>query len=160
MNRAKKAGVVQTVSEWNGLDSDVAFVFVRSNSCNEASVPALNASRLSRLKELRIGDECFMNVNELIVIGLSELKSVVIGNNSFTQKKNDYGNNLSRHFYLKNCPKLKSLKTGVYSFSDYSVCEIENVDALEVIEIGDLNEVSNSFYYASLELKSVPIHSE
>ena len=49
---------------------------------------------------------------------------------------------------------------GRYSFSDYTVCEIENVDALEVIEIGDLNELSNNFYYASLELKSILIHSE
>ena len=43
---------------------------------------------------------------------------------------------------------------GRYSFSDYSVIEIENVDKLEVIEIGKLNEESHNFYYASLELKS------
>ena len=46
------------------------------------------------------------------------------------------------------------------SFSDYSVCEIEDVDALEVIEFGELNEESRSFFYASLELKSILIHSE
>ena len=40
------------------------------------------------------------------------------------------------------------------------MCEVENVDALEVIEMGDLNEVSVNFYYASLELKSILIHSE
>ena len=74
--------------------------------------------------------------------------------------KNDYGNDPNRHFYLKNCPKLKSLKMGRFSFSDYSVCEIENVDALEVIEIGDLSRDSSNFYYASLELKSILIHSE
>ena len=49
---------------------------------------------------------------------------------------------------------------GRYSFSDYTVCEIESVDALEVIEMGELNEESNNFYYASLELKSILIHSE
>ena len=40
--------------------------------------------------------------------------------------------------------------------------EIENVDALEVIEMGDLDEESDSFnfYYASLELKSILIHNE
>ena len=67
---------------------------------------------------------------------------------------------LNRDFYLKNCPKLKSLRIGEYSFSDYSVCEIESVDALEVIEMGDLNEESRNFYYASLELKSILIHNE
>ena len=40
------------------------------------------------------------------------------------------------------------------------MCAIENVDALEAIEMGDLNEESNSFYCASLELKSILIHNE
>ena len=96
-----------------------------------------------------------MYVDELKLIGLSELGSVEIGMNSFTKKKSSYGNDQSRHFYLKNCPKLKSLKMGRYSFSDYSVIEIENVDALEVIEMGELNEESFNFYSASLQLSSV-----
>ena len=47
---------------------------------------------------------------------------------------------------------------GRYSFSDYSVIEIKNVDALEVIEMGDLNDWSYCFYNASLELKSALLH--
>ena len=47
---------------------------------------------------------------------------------------------------------MKSLKIGKYSFSDYTVIEIENC-GLEVIEMG-------GFKYASLELKSILIHSE
>ena len=62
--------------------------------------------------------------------------------------------NPNRHFYLKNCERLRELKIGRYSFSDYSVCEIENVPSLEVIEMGELNEESNNFCCASLELKS------
>ena len=49
---------------------------------------------------------------------------------------------------------------GRYSFSDYSVCQIENVDALEVIEMGKLSEWSGNFHYASLELKSIISHEE
>ena len=78
----------------------------------------------------------------------------MIGKNCFTKKKNDYGYGPSRHFYLKNCERVKELKMGPRSFSDYSVCEIENVDSLEVIEMGELNEWSINFCYASLELKS------
>ena len=40
------------------------------------------------------------------------------------------------------------------------MCEIENVDALEVIEMGDLNQYSYNFDSASLELKSIRIHRE
>ena len=117
-------------------------------------------SRFGELKVLEIGDDCFSYVNQFKLIGMKKLESVVIGENSFTKNKNYNGNDPNRHFYLKNCPKLKSLMIGIDSFSDYSVIEIENVDALEVIEIGVLNEWSDSFYYASLELKSILIHRE
>ena len=300
-NRAKKTVVVQSVEEWNELQSDVAFVFVKSDSCNEANMTVLDVSGLTSLQEMSVGSGCFrnveevlieglpslikvvigensftekngaftlrncssvqelrignysfayysilvieevplltevvipsnsfmnvielsliemnelrrveigensltnkegsfvlkncsrmvalhtgngsmssfrsveiggvpaleeieidsnsfMNVNELRLEGLSGLERVVIGENSFTKKKNGYGEDSDRHFYLKDCSSLKSLKMGRYSFSDYSSCEIENVDALEVIEIGELNEASNNFYSASLELKSM-----
>ena len=78
---------------------------------------------------------------------------MVIGKKSFT-KKNDWGNDPNRHFYLKDCERLREMKMSCYSFSDYSVCEIENVPSLEVIEIGKMNEDSFNFLYASLELKS------
>ena len=91
-------------------------------------------------------------MKEVKLIGLSQLERVVIGMNSFTKNGNDYDPN--RHFHLTNCERLRELKLGRYSFSDYSVCEIENVPSLEVIEIGELNEDSCCFYYASLELKS------
>ena len=79
----------------------------------------------------------------------------MIGRNCFTKHKNNWSKDSTRHFYLKNCERLRELKMGRYSFSDYSVCEIENVDRLEVIEMGELNQLSCNFLYASkLELKS------
>ena len=140
--------------------SKLRSVVIGNNQCNAESVTELDLSKYPLLKSVTIGDESFMYVNEVSIIGLSDLESVQIGKNSFTKKKNGSGNDPNRHFYLKNCPKLKSLKMGRYSFSDYTVIEIENVDALEVIEMGDLNEWSYNFYYASLELKSILIHNE
>ena len=105
------------------------------------------------LETIRIGDDCFANVNEMHLDGLSGLKKLMVGSNSFTLKKNGYGNDPTRHFSVKNCPKLKSLNVGRYSFSDYSACVIEGVNALEAITVGDLNEKSCNFYAASLELK-------
>ena len=124
-------------------------------------VNELKLTGLSKLKSVVIGDESFMNVNALNITGLNELESVEIGMNSFTKYKSTYNITADpdRHFYLKNCPKMKSLKMGRYSFSDYTVIEIENC-ALEVIEMGELNEDSYNFKYASLELKSILIHSE
>ena len=128
--------------------------------CNEYDITELNLTKYRDLKSVTIGGNSFRYVSELKIVGMEKLESVEIGMNSFTKEKYNYGNDPNRHFYLKNCPNLKSLKMDRYSFSDYSVIEIENVDALEVIEMGDLNEVSHSFFYASLELKSILIHSE
>ena len=152
--------VVSSLIQWRTFGSGITELTVPSNSLNDTSLTVLDFTRFKRLKKIVIGNECFTYVEEVKLIGMNELESVEIGMNSFTQHKNDYGNDPNRHFYLKNCPKLKSLKMGRYSFSDYSVIEIENVDALEVIEMGELNEDSYNFYNASLELKSILIHSK
>ena len=99
------------------LDILVTHLSVGTN-CNDASLTVLDLSRFLLLRELVVGDNSLMYVNEVKLIGLNVLRSVTIGMNSFTQQKNDCGNDPNRHFYLKNCPKLKSLKMGRYSFSD------------------------------------------
>ena len=109
------------------------------------------------LEVIEVGNECFKNVSELKLIGMKGLERVLIGQNSFTKHKKGYSRFIdrNRHFHLKNCERVRELKIGCFSFSDYSVCEIENVPSLEVIEMGELNEESNNFYSASkLELKS------
>ena len=150
---------VSTIYALSSLSSTVTQVII-DNGVSQSDFTELDLSRFLQLKSLSVGDHCFSYVNEVKMVGLSELESVVIGMNSFTKCKNGWGEDPDRHFYLKNCPKLKSLKMGCFSFSDYTVIEIENVDALEVIEMGDLNGDSYSFYSASLELKSIVIHSE
>ena len=132
----------------------VGVIVIASNCCNDGELSVLDLSRFVNLRELIVGDECFENVKEVKLIGLSQLERVVIGMNSFTKEKNRWAMDSNRHFYLKNCERLRELKIGCYSFSDYSVCEIENVPSLEVIEMGELNIESWNFYYASLELKS------
>ena len=127
----------------------VTKIRIGSGKCNYKWLTVLSLSQYKSLKSVEIGDGSYMYVKVLNITGLNELESVEIGMNSFRRDKKEGS------FSLKNCPKLKSLKMGRYSFSDYTVIEIENVNALEEIEMGDY-----SFYYASLELKSILIHSE
>ena len=140
-------------NEWENVNSQVTELVIPSNCCNETGWKVFDMSGLKWLKSIQIGDDCFENVNEVKLIGLNQLENVVIGKRSFTKKKNNAGNDPSRHFYLKNCERLRELKMGCYSFSDYTVCEIENVPSLRVIEMGELNERNDNFHYASLELK-------
>ena len=138
------------------LDSDeVTDLVIGRDACSFENVTSFDLGKYPKLKTLRIGNNAFSHASVLNITCLSELESVEIGMNSFTKKKNDGGDDPNRRFYLKNCPKLKSLKIGPSSFSDYSVVEIENVDALEVVEMGEY-----IFRYASLELKSVLFHRE
>ena len=146
---------VCSMSELTSLNAGVTHLTIGSNCMNENSTVLLHFTRFTQLKELVIGDNCFMNVDQLNLIGLSKLRSVVIGENSFTKKKNGFGKESNRRFYVKNCPSLRELRIGRYSFSDYASAVIEGNDALEVIAMGELSSESFNFYSASLELKSV-----
>ena len=133
-------------------------ITVRDHCGNENDTITLFFTRFTQLKEIVIGDECFMNVDQLNLIGLSRLQKVVIGMNSFTKKKKTWPKevNADRQFFLKGCPAMKKLRVDDYSFSDYSVCEMEQLPSLEDIEMGDLVPEHSCFcfYFASLELKS------
>ena len=136
------------------LHSHIEELIVENNSCNGPEWTALDLSFISHLRLFEVGDNCFEYVKEVKLIDLSKLKRVVIGMNSFTKKNGWLSYDPDRHFYLKNCERLRELKIGRWSFNDYTVCEIENVPSLEVIEMGDLNDGSHNFWHASLELKS------
>ena len=135
----------------SSITKDMTELVIPSNQCNSWLYKTLDLSEFTQLKSIEIGDECFEYVNKVKLIGLDQLERVVIGKNSFTRS---FECDRTRHFYLKNCERVRELKMGRYSFSDYSVCEIENVPSLEVIEMGELNEESCNFCHASLELKS------
>ena len=126
-------------------------ITVGNNKCNGEN-ERIDLSKYVNLKNVSIGNDCFFHQDVLNLTGLHSLERVMIGEKSFI--KDFYGNNANRKLYVKNCDALKELKIGRYSFSDYSVIEIENVNSLELIEMGDMNMESNNFLYASLELKS------
>ena len=140
--------------EWSNCSGTFDSIIVDNNACNDTDFVLLDLTRFASLKVFEVGYYSFSYVKEVKLIGLNQLKRIVIGENSFTKHKNDCRYSTSRHFYLKNCERLRELKMGRHSFADYSVCEIENVPSLEVIEIGKMNEDSFNFLFASLELKS------
>ena len=130
-------------------------VIVDANACNDTSLTVLDLSSFSILKVFEVGDYSFAFVKEVKLMDLSKLERVVIGKNCFTKHRSNRPKcDPNRHFYLKNCERVRELRIGCFSFSYYAVCDIENMDSLEVIEMGELNIESGNFVYASLELKS------
>ena len=132
---------------------NVEVITVGNNKCNGTN-DRIDLSKYFNLKNVSIGNDCFYYQDVLNLTGLHSLERVMIGEKSFTRNKYSGENDANRKLYVKNCDALKELKIGRYSFSDYSVIEIENVNSLELIELGGTLFWSYNFYHASLELKS------
>ena len=124
-----------------------------SNACNDAAFTQLDLSSFSRVRAFEVGEYSFAYVQEVRMIGLSQLERVAIGSNCFTASEED-GSPFSGRFCLKNCERVKELRMGCYSFAYYNAVTIESVDSLEVIEMGSLSAESYNFRYASLKLLS------
>ena len=122
---------------------------IGNNSYNDSSVTEFKLSGLVQLKRIVTGDECFGSVRVVELDGLRELESVVIGQRSFTYAKTDY--DIRYHVTrtdgvcrIVNCPKLKSIQIGDWSFSDYHSFELNNLPSLQSIDIG-----RDCFFYSS-----------
>ena len=150
----EQAETTVTITDGNGLFyNHLEVLIVSDGCCNGNEWKAFDFSLLPCLRELQVGNHCFRCVKEVIMVGMNALEKVVIGYVSFTLRENATLVNASNCFFLKDCARLREVKIGSNSFNDYSVCEIENLPSLEVIEMGELNEDSCSFNYSSLELK-------
>ena len=95
---------------------------------------------LPALKSIVIGRECYGKVRVFELDGLSELESVVIGQRSFRISDDERNDGSCR---IVNCPKLKSIQIGDYSFSDYHSFELNSFPSLQSIDMGDY-----CFYWA------------
>ena len=88
--------------------------------------------------------------------GLNRLKTIKIGSNSFTQKKNWHGNDKSKSFHILNCESLESIQIGEYSFSDYAGdFELKNLPQLQSIQIGTMEDYSTNFRYSSFVVRGI-----
>ena len=151
MSKHNPKANIHSFDEYIRMERNVEALIVDNSACNNMNCIVLDLSSFSNLKVFEVGNYSCTFISEVKLIGLNQLERVVIGKHCFSRS---YQKNPDRHFYLKNCERLRELKMGCFSFSDYSVCEIENVPSLEVIEMGKLDKESYNFHYASLELKS------
>ena len=145
---------------FKGISFSIESLEAESGSYKEEWIVELNLSCFSNLRRFSVGNECFSHVSNVKVIGMKLLESVMIGKSCFNGKEGSYGSSKENDsvtdpsFYLKDCPVMRELKIGSNSFGAYSICEIERMNSLEVIEIGDSDWCRYSFKYASLELRS------
>ena len=91
----------------------------------------LDFSYFLNLQLLEVGDYCFRDVKEMVVTGLKKLRTLKIGSGCY-----EISIDPPRGcFSLKDCPELTEVHIGYGSFSHYTVCEIEHLDAVRRIRM-------------------------
>ena len=129
---------------------------VSNNACNDASIVEFSITRFSDLVYLWIGNENFMYVKTFNVQNNSNLQYLYIQKSSFTQRKNNYGNDASKSFHILNCESLESIQIGQYSFSDFGgEFELKNLTQLQSIQIGIIGSNPYNFYSSSFEIGGI-----
>ena len=116
----------------------------------------MDLSDYTELKKLTVGNNCFAKLGSVDILSTNTvLESIIIGMNSFMGGNS----NLDNILCIYSLDSLKELRIGRYSFSNFSLCDIESAGALEVLEIGNVNEDSFNFQYGSLKLRRLAMTS-
>ena len=129
-------------------DLEIQNMVVTSNSYNTMS--NLDFNKYHNLSSIEIGDNCFASITTFKIDGLSQLKRLKIGWNSFNKTNNRDERDESKSFYILNCESLESIDIGELSFSDFGgQFELKNLPALQSIKIGQVGSASYNFSFSS-----------
>ena len=151
--------------ELRALDPSITSIIIPNGTYNDNDYTVFDFSPFSLVKSIEIGDDCFGPVKIFRIDGLNRLKTIKIGNNSFTQVKEgnwdrDWkkANNQSRSFHILNCESLESIQIGEYSFCDYAgEFELKNLPQLQSIQIGTIGSDSNNFFDSSFVIRGIDV---
>ena len=97
-------------------------------------------------------------MNNFKIDKLNRLKTIKIGNDSFTKCFDDSINYESRSFHILNCGSLESIQIGQNSFSDFDGdFELKNLPQLRSIQIGTIGSDSSNFYWSSFVVRGIEL---
>ena len=140
------------------MNSSITSIVLPDWTCNDVDYTVFNFSRFPLLESIEIGNDCFGSMQLFQIDGLNRLKTIKIGINSFTQKKNGFGDDESKSFHILNCESLESIQIGEYSFSDYAgEFELKNLPQLQSIQIGSIGSTSYNFCYSSFVIRGIEL---
>lgn len=120
---------------------------------------------MHELRRFIVGDSCFVYVKEKDdYAGLDDVLGdggFGYGFGEFNRRRrydddcDEYGNRTPNGLFLvKRCSRLKELRVGAFSFSDFSRCEIDKLPSLVTLAIGDADpaHLSANFWKCSLRV--------
>ena len=150
-------------NELQTFDKSVTSIIIPNWTCNDIDYTIFDFSRFSIVESIEIGDDCFGSVQTFQIEGLNRLRTIKIGNNSFTQvKKSNWdwkkANNQSKSFHILNCESLESIQIGEYSFGGFGgEFELKNLPQLQSIQIGTIGNHSNNFFHSSFVIRGIEL---
>ena len=142
----------------NDWDSDSLDRFIRHKCCNSKEEKEYNYSNMllymngfgnnfsafdsncwNGVERIDVDRDCFKNVNQLVIYGLKELRSIVIGEGTYT----NYGEcRQGNKCVIMNCDQLREIHIGKRSFSRCKSFELKNLPSLISIQLD-----SNAFCF-------------
>ena len=145
-------------SDIQSFDQSITSLIIPYFGCNDDNNTINCFSRFTLVESIEISNDCFRSVQTFRIDGLNRLKTIKIGKNSFTQKKDWHGNDKSKSFHILNCKSLESIQIGEYSFSDFGgKFELKNLPQLRSIQIGNIGNESNNFYHSSFVIRGIEL---
>ena len=145
-------------NELQSFDRVITSIVIPNWSCNDNNYTLFDFSRYSNVESIEIGDDCFGSVKTFKIDGLNRLKTIKIGMNSFSQKKNSLGSDESKSFHILNCESLESIQIGEFSFSDFAgEFELKNLPQLQSIRIGTVENDSCNFFCSSFVIRGIDV---
>ena len=140
------------------MNSSITSIVLPDRTCNDVDYTIFDFSRFTLVESIEIGNDSFESVQTFRIDGLNRLKTIKIGKNSFTQKKNGFGDDEWKSFHILNCESLESIRIGQYSFSDYAgEFELRNLPQLQSIQIGTIESNSSNFFCSSFVIRSIKL---
>ena len=150
-------GIESDIEDYEGNGSEPLNMGIKHLKLTDKCVlDDWDVSWFLNLESIEIGDDCFQSVQTFKIEGVSRLKTIKIGNNSFTQEEDDDGNDVSKSFHILNCESLESIQIGEYSFSDFGgEFELKNLPQLQSIQIGTIGSDSSNFSNSSFVIGGI-----
>ena len=120
----------------------VTALTVAYSSCHDNNINVVDLSSFKFLRSVVIGDFCFQYVQIFSIVGLNWLESVSIGYRSFDSSTLVDGS----QFKIVNCPQLKSLSIGGWSFGRYNGFELSQLPQLKSVVVSHYNNGYGTYY--------------
>lgn len=135
---------ITDLSQFQSLPRLVKTITVKDNTCNTASSTALSLIAFNGLTHITIGNNALKNIQQFTISTLPSLQAIQIGSCSLSTQCGGVPSVPSSIFntYIINCPTLKTISIGDYSFSQYALFNLNDLPCLEEILIGKY-----AFYY-------------